>query len=138
ELVADQPMQVLLATVGRDPQHRRLFAERTPERARLTAQVPAGLVDIERTSATCLLEQLVIDRLERLGDASEDRVDRADRDRTAEQLLHQLDQLPTRETITDRQPTRSLPPTSDRNSRAAHPPATRRAPCDHSADSRVV
>src|SRR6266508_3837835 len=48
ELVADQPMQVLLATVGRDPQHRRLFAEGAPERARLAAQVPAGLVDVER------------------------------------------------------------------------------------------
>src|SRR6266542_1051495 len=30
ELVADQPVQVLLATVRRDPQHRRLFAEGAP------------------------------------------------------------------------------------------------------------
>jgi len=95
EVVADETMEVLLDAVGRDPQHRRLFAERAPERARLAAQVPAGLVDIERTSGTCLLEQLVVDRLERFGGASEDRVDRADGDRTAEQLLHQLDQLPT-------------------------------------------
>src|SRR6266540_1146249 len=47
ELVADQPVQVLLAAVGRDPQHRRLFAEGAPERARLAAQVPAGLIDVE-------------------------------------------------------------------------------------------
>ncbi len=96
-------MQVLLAPVGRDPQDGRPLAEGTPERARLTAQVPAGLVDVERGGITCPLEQLVVDRLERLGRASEDRVDRPDRERAAEQLLHQLDQLPARKTIPNRE-----------------------------------
>jgi hypothetical protein len=103
EPIADEAVQVLLATVGRDPQHRRLFAEGAPKRARLAAQVPARLVNVERPRGTRLLEQLVIDRLERLGGASEDRVDGADRDRAAEQLLHQLDQLPPRETIPNRE-----------------------------------
>jgi hypothetical protein len=103
EVVADQAVQMLLAAVGRDPQHRRLFAEGAPERTRLTAQVPAGLIDVERARRTRLLEQLVVDRLQRLGGAGEDRVDRPDRDRTAEQLLHQLDQLPSGETVSDRE-----------------------------------
>jgi hypothetical protein len=34
EATADQAVQVLLAAVGGDPQHRRLFAEGAPERAR--------------------------------------------------------------------------------------------------------
>jgi hypothetical protein len=76
ELVADQSVQVLFAAVGRDPQHRRLFAEGAPERARLAAEVPAGLVDIECARRTRLLEQLLVDRLQRLADAGEDRVDR--------------------------------------------------------------
>jgi hypothetical protein len=88
---------VLLAAIGCDPQHRRLFAKGTPERPRLPAQVPAGLVDIERARRAGLLEQLVIDRLKRVGGSSQDRVDRSDRDRAAEQLLHQLDQLSTRD-----------------------------------------
>jgi len=75
----------------RDPQYRRLFAEGTPERAHLTAQVPAGLVDVERASTRGLLEQLPVDWLERRGGTSEDRVDRANRDRTAETLVRQLD-----------------------------------------------
>lgn len=99
ELVADQPVQVLLAAVGCDPQHRRLFAEGAPERARLPAEIPAGLVDVERARRPRLLEQLLVDRLERLGGAGEDRVDRPDRDRAAKQLRQQLDQLPPRETI---------------------------------------
>ena len=103
EVAADQPVQMLLTPVGRDPQHRGLFAEGAPERARLTAQVPAGLVDVERAGITCPLEQLVVDRLERLGRASEDRVDRPDRERAAERLLHQLDQLPARKTIPNRE-----------------------------------
>jgi hypothetical protein len=83
EGVAEQPVQVLLAAVGRDPQHGRLFAEGAPERARLAAQVPAGLVDVERARRTYLLEELVVDRLERGGGAGEDRVDRPDHDRAA-------------------------------------------------------
>src|SRR6266508_2187012 len=83
ELVADQPVQVLLDTVRRDPQHRRLFAEGAPERARLAAQVPAGLVDVERRRCTGPLEQLVVDQRQRLGGAAEDRVDRPDCDRAA-------------------------------------------------------
>ena len=94
---------MLLAAVGRDPQHRRLFAESAPERARLPAQVPARLVDVKRARRARLLEQLLVDRLKRFGGAAEDRIDRADCDRTAEQLLHQLDQLPPRETIPDRE-----------------------------------
>src|SRR6266571_3744330 len=103
ELVADQPVQVLLAAVGRDPQYRRLFAEGAPERARLAAQVPAGLVDVERASRTGPLEQLVVDRCQRLGGAGEDRVDRPDCDRAAKQLLHQLNDLSTRKTVANRQ-----------------------------------
>src|SRR5919197_1171400 len=49
-----------------------------------------------KSRRTRLLEQLLVDRLERLAGAGQDRVDRADRDRAAKQLLHQLDQLPTR------------------------------------------
>src|SRR5205807_6334995 len=60
EVVADQAVQVLLAAVGRDPQHRRLLAEGAPERARLTAEVPTRLVDVERASRTRLLEQLLV------------------------------------------------------------------------------
>src|SRR5438445_8664403 len=103
EAVADEAVQVLLAAVGRDPQHRRLFAEGTPKRARLATQVPASLVDVERARTPGLLEQLLVDRLEHFPGASEDRVDRPDRDRAAEQLLQQLGQLPTRETIQDRE-----------------------------------
>src|SRR5262245_46788415 len=72
-----------------------------PERARLAAEVPAGLVNVERARCTSLLEQLLVDGLKRLAGAGEDRVDRADGDRAAEQLLHQLDQLPSRETVPD-------------------------------------
>jgi hypothetical protein len=63
EVVTDEALQVLLAAVGRDPQDRRLFAEGAPERARLAAEVPAGLVDVERARRTRLLEQLLVDRL---------------------------------------------------------------------------
>jgi len=103
EAVADEPVQVLLAAVGRNPQHRRLFAEGAPERARLATEVPTRLVDVERARATGLLEQFVVDRLQRLAGAGKDRLDRPHRDRTAEQLLQQLDQLPARETVTHRQ-----------------------------------
>jgi hypothetical protein len=85
EIVADQPVQVLLAAVGRDPQHRRLLAEGTPERARL-AQIPAGLGDVERPGGTGPLEQLLVDRRPRIAGAGEDRVNRPDCDRAAEQL----------------------------------------------------
>src|SRR5947207_11094452 len=101
EVVADEPVQVLLAAVGRDSQHRRLLAEGTPERARFAAQIPTRLVDVERARRTRPLEQLLVHRLKRLGGAAEDRVDRPDRDRTAEQLVQQFDQLPPRETIAD-------------------------------------
>src|SRR6266511_1880367 len=37
ERIADQSVQVLLTAIGRDSQHRRLLAERTPQRARLAA-----------------------------------------------------------------------------------------------------
>src|SRR5713101_1877206 len=87
EAVADEAVQVLLAAVGRDPQHRRLFAEGAPERARLATQIPAGLVDVERARRPCLLDQLLVHRLERLGGTGEDRVDRAYRDRAAKQLI---------------------------------------------------
>src|SRR6266536_6436971 len=97
------PVQVLLATVRRDPQNGRLFAEGAPERARLAAQVPAGLVDVERRRCTGPLEQLVVDRRQRLGGAGEDRVDRPDCDRAAKQLLHQLNDLSTRKTVANRQ-----------------------------------
>jgi hypothetical protein len=99
EVFADEAVQVLLAAVGGDPQHRRLFAEGTPERPRLTTQVPAGLVDVERARVPGLLEQLLVNGLERRGGASEDRVDRADRDRAAKQPVHQLDHLPPREAV---------------------------------------
>ncbi len=103
ELVTDKPVEMLLAAIRRDLQHRRLLAEGAPERARLAIQVPAGLVDVERARRARPLEQLIVDRLERLGGASEDRVDRPDRDRTAEQLLHQLDELPPREPVPHRE-----------------------------------
>src|SRR6266536_5314879 len=74
-----------------------------PERARLAAQVPAGLVDVERRRCTGPLEQLVVDRRQRLGGAGEDRVDRPDCDRAAKQLLHQLNDLSTRKTVANRQ-----------------------------------
>src|SRR6266511_1281126 len=47
ELVPDEPVRVLLAAVGRDP-HPRLLAEGAPKRARLAAEIPTGLVDVER------------------------------------------------------------------------------------------
>jgi hypothetical protein len=78
ELVPDEPVRVLLAAVGRDP-HRRLLAEGAPKRARLAAEIPTGLVDVERACVSGLLEQLLVDRLERRGGASEARVDRTDR-----------------------------------------------------------
>lgn len=59
ELVTGQPLQVLLATVGRDPQHRRLLAEGAPERARLAAEIPTGFVDVERSRCARLLQQLL-------------------------------------------------------------------------------
>jgi hypothetical protein len=73
---------------------------KAPQRvARFAAQVPARLVDVERARRAGLLEQLVVDGLERLGGAGEDRVDRADGDRATEQLVQQLDQLSTREPV---------------------------------------
>jgi hypothetical protein len=98
---------VLLAAVRRDPQHRRLLAESPPQRARLAAQIPACLVDVERVRRARLREQLVVDRLERLRGAGEDRIDRPDRDRTTEQLIQQLDKLPA--LLIPRSQVRSLP-----------------------------
>src|SRR5712692_5608169 len=103
ERVADQSVKVRLAAVGCDPQQRRLLAEGAPKRARLAGEIPAGLVDVERASRTGPLEQLVVHRRQRLAGAGEDRVDRADRDRAAKQLLHQLDELAAGETIADGQ-----------------------------------
>src|SRR5437667_456273 len=80
-----------------------IAATRCRSAARCPTKVPASLVDVERARAPGLLEQLLVDRLERFPGASEDRVDRPDRDRAAKQLVQQLDQLPTRETIPDRE-----------------------------------
>jgi hypothetical protein len=67
------------------------------------AQIPAGLVDVERRRCTGPLEQLLIDGLERRGGAGEDRVDRPDCNRAAKELLHQLNDLSTRKTVANRQ-----------------------------------
>src|SRR6266508_28626 len=96
-----EPVEVPLAAIRGDPQHRCLLAEGTPERARLAVEVPAGLIDVQRRRCVRLLEQLLVDRLERLRGTGEDRVDRPHRNRASEQLLQQLGQLPPGETITD-------------------------------------
>src|SRR6266498_651435 len=103
EPVADQSLQVRFAASGRDPQNGRLLAEGAPECARLAGEVPAGLIDVECRRCARLLEQLLVDRRQRLAGAGEDRVDRPDRDWATEQLLQQLDKLAAGKTIADRE-----------------------------------
>jgi hypothetical protein len=103
ELVTEQRVQMLLAPAGGDPQDGGALTERAPERAQLAGEIPAGLVDVERAGRTRLLEQRLVDRLQCLAGASEDRVDRPGRNRAAKQLVQQLHQLAARETISHRQ-----------------------------------
>src|SRR6266545_1830162 len=99
----EQRVQMLLAAAGRDPQQGGALPEGAPERAQLAGEIPAGLVDVERAGRTGLLEQRLVDRLQRLAGAAEDRVDRPRCNRAAKKLVEQLHQLAARETISDRQ-----------------------------------
>src|ERR1019366_4732069 len=102
-VVGEQLAQVLLVATGGDLEHGDLLAERAPQRSLTAFQPPAGLVDVQRPGAAHLAEQLLVGLLERVTGAVQDRVDRTDRDAGAEQLLTQLNQVTTRDTVADRQ-----------------------------------
>ena len=102
-VVGEQFAQVLLVAIRGDLEDGDLLGERAPQRALAALQPPAGLIDVERPGAAHPAEQLLVGLLERVTGAVEDRVDRADRDPGAEQLLAELDEVAARDTIADRQ-----------------------------------
>lgn len=101
ELLPEERFELALVSVRRDSQQRVGLAERTPEGAPPAAKPPAGLVDVHCRSRT----DLALERSVRSGGcltaAVHDRVDRAGRNRAAEQLTEQLDQVASRDTVAD-------------------------------------
>jgi hypothetical protein len=89
--------------VGGDVQVGVTLVEDAPQRTALPGGPPPGLVHVHRPAASQPLEQVVAGLLERVGDAGEDRIDRAGTDPRPIQLLAQLDDITTRDAVAHRQ-----------------------------------
>ena len=101
--VGEQLFGVVLVTVGGDVQVGVTLVEDAPQRAALPGGPPARFVHVHRPACSQPLEQVIARLLERVGDAGEDRVDRAAADPRPEQLLAQLDDIATRDPVAHRQ-----------------------------------
>jgi hypothetical protein len=86
EALADQLGQLALVAIGDDVERRVAIGERAPQRAPLARLAPAGLIDADDRRVLDLGAQLGVWGGERGAGALAERVDRADRDRAAEQL----------------------------------------------------
>ena len=75
---------MIFVTVGAYAQYGVTVGEGAPQRAALTGGAPAGLVHVHRPGAAHAREQVRVGVGQRVGDASQDRVDRAGADPGAE------------------------------------------------------
>src|SRR5665648_979783 len=90
ELLAEQRLGLAaVATLG-DPEDRGAEGERPPKRALAAAQAPAGLIHVDDRGAADLLCKVSVGLCERLARVLHDGVDRAARERGAEQLAKKL------------------------------------------------
>src|SRR5215211_7074347 len=102
-VAGEQLARFALVTVRGDPVDREGVGEGAPQRAALSLQPPAGLVHVERPAAPHPPREILVGPLERVAGTGQDRVDRASAQARTEQLLAQLDGVPPRDTIANRE-----------------------------------